>query len=182
MSFLEVQTYHTRPDLYFYSHNTSPVSRPNKEEHFGLELEFTNGNNEPRLLEKLRRYYDYDVYAGRYEIYYNRDCSIGPRGIELITQPHTITALKHMKWKKILSTIEEFGYSSHDAGTCGVHIHVSRRFFGKEVATQDRTATKIANFIDANWNDIVKMSRRTRGEIDHWSKRYFTTNTSDVSK
>lgn len=176
-NFLYVKSYHTKPHLYFYT-KYGAVLHTEKELTFGIELEFTNGDNEKQLLRKLWKLYDFDTQTGRYELYYNRDCSIGSNGIELITQPHTWPQFKKMKWKKILKTITDHGYSSHDNGLCGLHMHVSRLFFGNPWQ-QDRAINKLLNFCDAFYSEIIKISRRDSGEANRWAARYFTNRNKD---
>lgn len=83
-------------------------------------------------------------------------------GFECITQPHTIKDFweKQEKWRKMLQYLSENGYKSHDPGTCGLHVHVSRLMFGKTKVVQDTAIAKVYTFFDDNWDDIVKVSRR----------------------
>lgn len=84
-------------------------------------------------------------------------------GFECISQPHTVKAFwdNADKWRKMLSYLAERGYRSHDGGTCGLHVHVSRGMFGKTEIEQDRAIAKVYTFFDENWDNIVKISRRT---------------------
>ena len=54
-------------------------------------------------------------------------------GFECISQPHTIEDFwaKQDNWRKMLQYLMDNGYKSHDPGTCGLHVHVSRLMFGK---------------------------------------------------
>lgn len=83
-------------------------------------------------------------------------------GFECISQPHTIKDFwdKQDKWSKMLKYLASNGYKSHDPGTCGLHVHVSRGMFGKTKAIQDNAIAKVYTFFDDNWDDIVKVSRR----------------------
>lgn len=83
-------------------------------------------------------------------------------GFEIISQPHTVKDFweKTPKWDKMLKYLHSEGYKSHDARTCGLHVHVSRLMFGRTKAEQDRAIAKIYTFFDDNWEDIVKVSRR----------------------
>lgn len=95
------------------------------------------------------------------EMRYAHDGSLN-YGFECISQPHTIKDfwLKQAKWKKMLQYLSDNGYKSHDPGTCGLHVHVSRGMFGSSKATQDKAIAKVYTFFDDNWDDIVKISRR----------------------
>lgn len=96
------------------------------------------------------------------EVRYAHDGSLN-HGFEIISQPHTVKAFwdNADKWRKMLSYLASRGYSSHDAGTCGLHVHVSREMFGSTEKDQDRAISKVYVFFDENWDDIVKVSRRT---------------------
>lgn len=96
------------------------------------------------------------------EMRYAHDGSLN-YGFECISQPHTVKAFweKQDAWRKMLAYLSSAGYKSHDAGTCGLHVHVSRAMFGKSQAEQDRAIAKVYAFFDDNWEDLVKISRRT---------------------
>lgn len=83
-------------------------------------------------------------------------------GFECISQPHTVKDfwLKQDKWRKMLQYLASCGYKSHDPGTCGLHVHVSRLMFGNTKTIQDTAIAKVYTFFDDNWEDIVKVSRR----------------------
>lgn len=83
-------------------------------------------------------------------------------GFECISQPHTVEDFwsKTKKWEKMLKYLLSRGYRSHDPGTCGLHIHVSRNMFGKTETVQDTAIAKVFTFYDENWDDLVKVSRR----------------------
>lgn len=83
-------------------------------------------------------------------------------GFECISQPHTIKAFweKQSQWRSMLQYLTKNGYESHNPGTCGLHVHVSRGMFGKTKTTQDNAIAKVYTFFDDNWDDIVKVSRR----------------------
>ena len=83
-------------------------------------------------------------------------------GFECISQPHTVKDFwnKQAKWAKMLKYLSDSGYKSHDPGTCGLHVHVSRGMFGSTKAEQDKAIAKVYAFFDDNWDEIIKVSRR----------------------
>lgn len=95
------------------------------------------------------------------EMRYAEDGSLN-YGFECISQPHTVKDFwdKQDKWRKMLKYLSDKGYKSHDPGTCGLHVHVSREMFGSTKSEQDRAIAKVFTFFDDNWDDIVKVSRR----------------------
>ena len=64
------------------------------------------------------------------------------------------------------------GYRSHQAGTCGLHIHVSRAAFGETSRTQDAAIARVLYFFEKHWEELLKFSRRTPRQLEHWAARY----------
>ena len=64
------------------------------------------------------------------------------------------------------------GYTSHQSGTCGLHIHVNRTAFGDTEAEQDEVIARILYFFERHWEELLKFSRRTRRQLDRWAARY----------
>lgn len=95
------------------------------------------------------------------EMRYAEDGSLD-YGFECISQPHTVKAFweKQESWRKMLSYLSRKGYTSHDAGTCGLHVHVSRTMFGSTEEEQNKAIAKVFTFFEESWDDIVKISRR----------------------
>ena len=83
-------------------------------------------------------------------------------GFECISQPHTVEAFweKAPQWQGMLKYLADAGYSSHDVGTCGLHVHVSRGMFGKTTEEQDSAIAKVFVFFDENWDALAMASRR----------------------
>lgn len=64
------------------------------------------------------------------------------------------------------------GYLSHQANTCGLHVHVNRTSFGETVAEQDACIARILYFFEKHWDELLKFSRRTARQLDRWAARY----------
>ena len=64
------------------------------------------------------------------------------------------------------------GYTSHQAGTCGLHIHVSRLAFGEDVEQQDACIARVLYFFEKHWEELLKFSRRTPRQLERWAARY----------
>lgn len=63
-------------------------------------------------------------------------------------------------------------YQSHRAGTCGLHVHVSRAAFGVTEAEQDAAIARILYFVEKHWEELLKFSRRTPQQLERWAARY----------
>lgn len=62
------------------------------------------------------------------------------------------------------------GYLSHRAGTCGLHVHISRAVFGK--SDQDGPIARVLYFFEKHWEELLKFSRRTPRQLERWAARY----------
>ena len=134
---------------------------------FGIELEVenkgTSGNND------IARYLK-NNFLGNHAIY-ERDGSLDT-GFEIISQPHTPDEFYKLDWEKVLEYLSNHGFVSHDSGTCGLHIHVSRKFFGDTRDEQYENIAKIVYCYSVNWQFFLKCSRRTQEQADRWAAEY----------
>ena len=105
-------------------------------------------------------------------LHFERDGSLGSYSFEMVTQPHTIEELYALDWRGILGACKENGMSAHDVGTCGLHMHFSRTGFGEDTETQNDNITKLIQFYELYWSDILKVSRRTEAQVADWARRY----------
>lgn len=71
-----------------------------------------------------------------------------------------------------MAEASSLGYRSHQARTCGLHIHVNRTAFGEYEASQDACIARILYFFEKLWDELLKFSRRTPQQLDHWAARY----------
>ena len=110
------------------------------------------------------------------EVFFETDGSLD-NGFEIISQPHTIDAFyeKTDSWKKMLDILSDATFKSHNAGTCGLHIHVSKTWFGSSERQQNFNIGKIYKFFDTYWTDLCKASRR-----DTSSTYYCDKNKTDI--
>jgi hypothetical protein len=69
--------------------------------------------------------------------------------------------------------LTDWGYLSHKKGLCGMHIHISRKFFGDTEEDRTSAITKMVLFYQTFWSDCVKFSRRKESQL-HWCDKYDT--------
>lgn len=131
----------------------------------GMEIEIDDG-----------RYDDRDDCAGEIRDIFSdfitceSDGSLDS-GFENITQPATLDyhiSIKE-KYERLRDTARKYGFTSHNAGTCGLHIHINRSFFGSK---EDTATAKILYMVEKFWDELVKFSRRSYSQLDHWAKKY----------
>lgn len=106
-------------------------------------------------------------------------------GFEIITDPHTVEAFQKINWQGILNVCKKNGYTSHNAGNCGLHVHISRNMFGYTEARQANAIAKLVAFFEYFWDDIVKVSRRQESQLNSYAARYEATEIKvfkDISK
>ena len=64
------------------------------------------------------------------------------------------------------------GYTSHQARTCGLHVHVNRTALGDTETEQEPVIARILFFVENHWNELLRFSRRTRSQMEQWAARY----------
>lgn len=105
-------------------------------------------------------------------IYCKHDGSLED-GFEIVTHPMSLSFHQNnMPWADILDEAVQLGYRSHQATTCGLHVHVSRAAFGQTEAEQDAVIARILYFFEKFWDELLKFSRRTPRQLDRWAARY----------
>lgn len=165
--------YHQRPALHFYG-----TRRKNwRLWYIGVELEIDRKSRDSSAESAAVR--DIKDAAGDY-VYFNRDGSLYC-GFEIISQPATLEYFnKNTNWHEILHAARANGYTSHDAGTCGLHVHLSRELFGADKKTQDDNVAKLIRFYDVYYSEIVKAARRTGGTAERWAAPSYTSSNDDA--
>ena len=96
---------------------------------FGVELECDKGRNPRRAAG--------DIQDLTNRVYCKHDGSLD-NGYEVVTMPGTLAW--HMivfPWDRIVEISRDYGFRSHDAKTCGLHIHIGRKQFGANDAKRD---------------------------------------------
>lgn len=165
-----VKNYGYKPYPNFLSEPKVPSERNTL--FMGVELEIDKGERPCACAEELAEIETYDD-----EFYMKHDGSLEDVGIEIVSHPATLSYhLNRFQWKEVFSTAKKFGYKSHDAGTCGLHVHVSRAYLAADengVTSEDReelNTAKIILFVEKHWDEMVRFSRRDRYQLDRWAK------------
>lgn len=129
----------------------------------GFELEVdkcSNSSNEQSIYNNITAQMILDLGLDK-DVKFERDGSLS-NGFETISMSYIPEVFwqKQDLWQKMLKIFIERGYHSHDAGTCGLHVHVSRNMFGLTETVQDNNIGKVYTFYNNYWNDILRVSRR----------------------
>lgn len=125
----------------------------------GLEIEIEGYDSNPRkqaLYRLLNKHLENLHFC----------CSDGSlnNGAEIVTAPMSRLEIKdrYREFYQFLSGLSAAGFTAHDSGTCGLHVHISRKWLS------NTEAQKIAKFISqygAIWKSV---SRRTSSSIERY--------------
>lgn len=137
--------------IHSYSYKPSPIFHGKGKRHMGIELEIDNLNDRYEFAAELKKSVPPDL------IYFKTDGSLSDCGVEIVTHPCTLEYIKSdFPFDKIHDLAREYNGTSHSAGNCGLHVHVSNRYF----SNYELGATKILYFFEKFWTQLAKLSRR----------------------
>lgn len=162
--FERVMGYHSRPPMTYYLSPDEQSIEPFKG--FGIELEVDEGNTDRNDMAR-----ELHQIVGNH-LYYNTDGSLGSNGFEIISMPHTEKALYDIEWEEVLRQLIGNGFTSHNNKKCGLHMHISRAFFGDTEQERTDNIAKMVMFYEIFWDDIRRFSRRTESQVNSWATRY----------
>ena len=152
-----------------YYYKPEPLFRGDGSRYFGVELEIDGAGEDDASARKVMEIANGN---GLENLYCKHDGSLDD-GFEMVTHPMTLEYhMKEMPWAKILQEAIHLGYTSHQAQTCGLHVHVNRNAFGDTEESQDAVIARILYFFEKNWEELLKFSRRTPRQLERWAARY----------
>lgn len=152
-----------------YYYKPEPLFRGDGSRYFGVELEIDGAGEDDASARKVMEIANGN---GLENLYCKHDGSLDD-GFEMVTHPMTLEYhMKEMPWAEILQEAIRLGYTSHQANTCGLHVHVNRDAFGESEAEQDSVIARILYFFEKNWEELLKFSRRTPRQLERWATRY----------
>ena len=159
-----------------YSYKPEPIFYGSGNLFYGVELEIDKGGEENSNAQRLL-----DIANSRDErIYCKHDGSIND-GFEIVSHPMSLDYhINNMNWLDVFEKATQMDYRSHNTSTCGLHIHCSRSAFGKDYDKQEQAIGRVVFFVEKHWNELVKFSRRTPENLNHWAAKYATiSNTTE---
>lgn len=155
--------------MHDYSYKPSPhfhSADVNNNMFLGIELEIDKGGNVRSCLNDL-----YDISDSEDLFYCKHDGSLND-GIEIVTHPCDLKYhLNSFPWSDVINVAREHDFKSHDAKTCGLHVHVSREAFGRNEDLQDLNIAKAIILVDRFWEELVNFSRRDYNQLERWAKK-----------
>lgn len=95
-------------------------------------------------------------------------------GFENISNPFTMPWLyKHEDdFETMLKAFVNNGFTSHNPGTCGLHIHVNKEQLATNGRTPDEVISNILIIMETFKDELVKFSRRGHSALDRWAAFY----------
>ncbi len=105
------------------------------------------------------------------------DCGCGDRvylvhdgslhhGFEIVSHPATLNGHKTFGWYKMLKWLRAEGFESHDPGTCGLHVHMSRRSFSNQ------EIVRMTFFVNKVHDYLRRFFRRTEQQTASFCARW----------
>jgi len=169
------QKLHEKP-IKNYNYKPEPIFYGSGNLFYGIELEIDKGGEDDDNAQAILDIANKDSE----HIYCKHDSSI-ESGFEIVSHPMSIDYhFSGIRWDKIFEKAIEMGYLSHKTSTCGLHIHCSRSSFGASISEQEIIIGKIIYFVEKNWNELVKLSRRKPENLNRWAAKYATiSNTTE---
>jgi len=128
---------------------------------FGVELECDKGRSPGDAAAEISSLTD--------RVYCKHDGSLD-NGYEVVTMPGTLAwHMNVFPWGEICRISVNRNFKSHDAGTCGLHIHIGRNQLGSNATEITRTTARMIALSYVLWPEIGRFSRRN-GDM-HWCHR-----------
>lgn len=153
--------------IHDYSYKPEPIFLGDSDRYFGVELEIDCAGKDDDYAEELLNIGN----ANGEHIYIKGDGSLDD-GMELVSYPMSLNYHKSFCWDEIMRKSINLSYRSHNTSTCGLHVHVNRNCMGDTREEQDEVISRILFFVEKNWNELLKFSRRSEYSMNRWAARY----------
>lgn len=133
----------------------------------GIEQEFEGGETEDfiyNLNKELRERGKGNV------LYFMHDGSLR-NGVEVTSCIVDYEAMMNGDYP--LEEIEKFAneYGMKIKDTCGFHVHVNRKSLGNEHDERELTAAKVVLLFDKFYDELLKVSKRNRGQAERYAQK-----------
>ena len=134
----------------------------------GCEIETENESREATMAIVGKAGSSASMSCNEQYIYMMHDGSLGCNGIECITQPMTLDFWNSFDFEGLFKSMVKAGSRSHDTRTCGLHVHLSRKWFGGSGEDRAENIGKTIYFVDRWWDNFAILSRR---KSFNWCRR-----------
>lgn len=140
--------------------------------YFGVELEVECNNDTMDTASDFDNEFDGDE-----RLFCLKEDSSLSDGFEIVTQPASLEYhLEKFGWEEMLRSLRRNGCESHDPGTCGLHIHASRKAISKT------TQVNIAYFVNAQAKLMEQLARRSSNSYAKIKKKEITELNENIDR
>ena len=147
-------------DINDWNYKPEPVFFGSGAPFVGTELEIDGGNDRNECANEL-------TAAANGHAYFKYDGSL-ECGLEIVSHPATLEAhMSVMGWADYREIAKKYGFTSHDAGTCGLHTHIGLDYFINRGVTDTEARARIFALVNYHKNEFVQFARR---DCDQWAK------------
>lgn len=145
------------------------VDKKNESTLKGFELEVENSKDE---IENDEMAEIVQELMGDF-IVFEHDGSLD-NGFENISNPFTMPWLykNEGKIKEMLEEFKDNGFTSHNKGTCGLHIHVNKSQLETSERSIDDVISNILIILETFKDELITFSRRKEYEVNRWAAFY----------
>lgn len=156
---------------YIHSHDYIPdkfnFNKLSDEEelYMGVELEVDCGGEDSNIAKQ-----SIDIVNQKSEIIYCKHDGSLRNGFEIVSHPCTYEYYKTIGYEKLFKFLVGKGYKSHDVSTCGLHVHINRKYFGDNKLTQDLCISKLLYIFEKFWDKVEVVARR---KSNGYAKRFY---------
>ena len=156
---------HNSGPIHDYGYKPEPQFMGKGPRYFGVELEIDGAGQDQDNAEKILEHSKDEAL-----FYIKSDASLED-GLEIVTHPASLDYhLTRFPWDAISTTARDLEYKSHDAKTCGLHVHVSRAALGKNRAARELAISKLIVLLWRHWHRLYTFSRRSS---DRWCRQQY---------
>ncbi len=136
-----VHTCDYKPETLFYGNGLM----------MGIELEIDKKRGEEDLFECATELHS--MSDGEQRFYLKEDGSLS-NGLEIVSHPMSLEVHKKYDWQKVFRTCVTHGFNSHNTKTCGLHVHISRKYMSF------LDCVRLGMFVAFNKDKFEALSRR----------------------
>ena len=169
-----VRAYHNNPNCIKHRYD----DELNNQCFIGTEIETESGDY------KERSEITWDYGKEEEYIYQMHDGSLNSSGIEMITQPMTLKFWDNFDFEGWFSALRDAGARSNDTASCGLHVHLSREWFGETSTLQQRIYGMTMDIMNLFRTELQLLARRKKShwcefpsESEHTALKEFVDNT-----
>lgn len=161
------EEYNRSSGIHDYGYKPEPRFFGDSKRYFGVELEIDGAGKDSDNADEILSIANKDEE----HVYVKGDGSLDD-GLEIVSHPMSLEYHKQFQWEDVMKKALSLGYRSHQTSTCGLHVHVNRNSHGAGREEQELVISHILFFVEKNWNELLKFSRRSEYSMNRWAARY----------